>query len=324
MRWAFFGAFILVLLALDLGVFHRKAHKISVGEAVLWSIFWVGLGLAFNVGVYVKLGHDSGLEFLAGYLLEKSLSVDNLFVFLLIFNYFSVPAQFQHRVLFWGILGALVMRGVFILAGVALVARFHWLLYLFGAFLIYSGVKMAFEKDEEFNPEDNPVVKWLRRYLRITPEYHGTSMFVRVDGKLYATPLLVVLAVIETTDLLFAVDSIPAVFGVTQDPFIIFTSNVMAILGLRALYFALAGLMDIFCYLQIGLSAVLVFIGAKMIVEHWYDLPTPIALGTIGVILTLSVVASLVFPKKEEQPPAYTPEDVSEVPPIGADAEKVS
>lgn len=288
------------MLALDLGVFHRKPRKISVREAVGWSVFWIALGLGFNAFVYFELGHEKGLQFLAGYLLEKSLSVDNLFVFLLIFNYFSVPAQFQHRVLFWGILGALVMRAIFILLGVGIVTRFHWVLYIFGLILVYSGVKMMFAKDEDINPEENSVVKFVQRHMRVTPTYEETKMFTRVDGKLYATRLFIVLVAIETTDVLFAVDSIPAVFGVTRDPFIIFSSNVMAILGLRALYFALAGLMDLFAYLKHGLSIVLIFIGVKMLIEKLYDIPVPWALGTIGVVLVISVVASIMFPPKKE------------------------
>ncbi len=299
--WGGFALFVLGMLALDLGVFHRKPRKISVREAVGWSIFWIALGVAFNVWVYYNMGPKAGLEFLAGYLLEKALSVDNLFVFLLVFNYFSVPAQYQHRVLFWGILGALVMRAVFILLGVSIVATFHWVLYLFGIFLVYSGIKMAFSKDEEINPEDNPVVLWVKRHIPVSTSYDGTKMFTRIDGKLHATPLFIVLLVIETTDVLFAVDSIPAVFGVTTNPFIIFSSNVMAILGLRALYFALAGLMDLFAYLKMGLSLVLVFIGAKMLIEHWYDMPTPVALGVIGMVLVVSIGASLLFPPRKEE-----------------------
>lgn len=301
MIWGGFALFVLGMLALDLGVFHRKPRKISIREAVGWSVFWIVLSLSFNGWVYYEFGHQRGVEFLAGYLLEKALSVDNLFVFLLIFNYFSVPGEYQHRVLFWGILGALVMRATFILVGVSIVSRVHWILYIFGLFLVYSGVKMAFSKDEEFDPEDNPVVRWVRKYLPVTSSYDGPNMFTRVEGKLHATPLFIVLLVIETTDLLFAVDSIPAVFGVTTQPFIIFSSNIMAILGLRALYFALAGLMDLFAYLKLGLSVVLCFIGVKMLIEPWYEVHTPWALGAIGVVLVVAIAASIMFPPKNEE-----------------------
>lgn len=302
MIWGGFALLVLGMLALDLGVFHRKPKKISVREAVGWSAFWIALGLAFNGWVYYHFGARAGIEFLTGYTLEKALSVDNLFVFLMVFNYFSVPAQYQHRVLFWGILGALVMRGVFIFLGVEIVTRFHWVLYIFGAFLVYSGIKMAFAKDEEIDPSENPVVRWVKRHIPVTNAYDGTKMFTRVDGKLFATPLFIVLVVIETTDVLFAVDSIPAVFGVTTNPFIIFTSNVMAILGLRSLYFALAGLMDLFAYLKLGLSLVLVFIGVKMLIEKFYEIPTVWALGTVGAVLVISIGASLLFPPKKEEP----------------------
>ncbi len=298
--WGGFALFVLGMLALDLGVFHRKPRKISIREAVGWSCFWIALGLGFNGWVYWEFGHDHAVEFLAGYLLEKALSVDNLFVFLLVFNYFSVPAQFQHRVLFWGILGALVFRAVFIFLGVAVVSTVHWVLYIFGLFLVWSGIKMALAKDEEVDLGDNTVVKWVRRHIPVTEGYDGAKLFTRVDGKLFATPLFIVLVVIETTDLLFAVDSIPAVFGVTRNPFIIFSSNVMAILGLRALYFALAGLMDLFAYLKIGLSVVLVFIGVKMLIDELVPIPTPWALGGIGLVLLVSVVASLMFPPAKE------------------------
>lgn len=297
--WIAFNVAVLVLLALDLGVFHRKSHQVGMKEALGWSAFWILLSLSFNYWVYLEFGQDKGLEFLTGYVLEKSLSVDNLFVFLLIFSYFKVPPAYQHRVLFLGILGALIMRAIFIGVGVALINQFHWLLYIFGAFLIFSGIKMWAVDDEDANPE-NAVVRWVRGWFPMTKEYHGTKFFVTIDGKRHATPLLIVLVAMETTDVLFAVDSIPAILGVTQDAFIVYTSNIMAILGLRALYFALAGLMEFFHYLHYGLSLILIFIGVKMVGEKYFEIPIPVALGVIGGLLFFSMVFSLIFKKKEE------------------------
>ncbi len=292
--WVGFTIFVLGMLALDLGVFHRSAHAVSLKEAGIWSAVWIALSLFFNVLVYNFYGHEAGLQFLTGYLIEKSLSVDNIFVFVLIFSYFSVPAMYQHRVLFWGIFGALVMRAVMIWTGAALLERFHWIIYVFGAFLVFTGIRMAFHKDEELHPEDNPVVKLFKRFMPVAPEYHGQSFFVRQAGKLFATPLFVVLLLVESTDLVFALDSIPAIFAITRDPFIVYTSNVFAILGLRALYFLLAGVMDKFRYLKIGLSVVLVFVGLKMLGEYFHiEIPISYSLGVIALVLLASVGVSL-------------------------------
>ncbi len=283
------------MLALDLGVFHRKAHEVAPREAAGWSIFWVTLALIFNVGVYYYMGPTAGLEFLTGYLIEKALSVDNIFVFVLVFSYFRVPSKYQHRVLFWGILGALVMRGGMIAAGAVLIKQFHWIIYVFGAFLVFTGIRMATHDSNEIEPESNPVIRLLRRFMRVTPIYHGSHFFVSEEiagrARLVATPLFVVLVMIETTDLVFAVDSIPAIFAVTEDPFLVYTSNVFAILGLRALYFLLAGVIHQFHYLKIGLSAVLVFVGAKMLLTDIYKVPIVISLVVIGSLLLISVVA---------------------------------
>lgn len=301
--WAIFNGVVLLLLLLDLGLFHREAEKVSVRQALGWSAFWIALSLAFNGWVYHTMGREKGMEFLAGYILEKSLSVDNLFVFLLIFSYFKVPAEFQHRVLFFGILGALILRGVFIYLGVTLVHKFAWILYIFGAFLVYSGIKLlGGDDDDEANPE-NAIVRRLRTRLRMTDGFREQKFFVIEDGVKKATPLLLVLVAVETSDVLFAVDSIPAVFGVTKDPFIVYSSNVMAILGLRALYFALAGLIEYFHYLNYGLAAILIFIGAKMLGDKYIDMPISLELGIIAALLSLSVGASLLFPKAAEDEP---------------------
>ena len=297
--WIIFNAFVFGVLALDLGVLHRKAHAVSLKEALAWCCVWVSLALLFNVGIYVWQGSDKALEFLTGYLIEYSLSVDNIFVFVLIFSYFAVPASYQHRVLFWGILGALILRGIFIAAGAALLSAFHWMIYLFGGFLILTGIKLLFAGEEKLDPEKNPAVRFVRRFINVSPEYQGQRFFFRRDGKLWATPLLLVLLVIETTDVIFALDSIPAIFGITLDPFIVYTSNVFAILGLRALYFLLAGVMEMFRYLKVGLSFVLCFIGIKMTLVEIYKIPIGISLGVVGTILLLSVVASLFARPKE-------------------------
>jgi tellurite resistance protein TerC len=297
--WTIFGAVVLVVLALDLGVFHRKAHAVRMKEALAWSAVWIALALAYNLIIYFWLGRVKALEFLTGYVLEKSLSVDNLFVFLMLFGYFRVPTEHQHKVLFWGILGALVMRALFIAAGVTLIRRFEVVIYLFGAILIWSGLKMAFQKDTEVHPEKNPVLKLFRRFFPVTKDYTGARFFTRIDGRLLATPLAVVLVVVETTDVVFAADSIPAVLAITTDPFIVFTSNVFAVLGLRALYFALAGAMELFHHLRFGLSAVLVFIGTKMLLSRWYEMPVGIALSVVAGLLALSLIASLIWPKKK-------------------------
>ncbi|HBY94204.1 MAG TPA: hypothetical protein DEP84_09615 [Chloroflexi bacterium] len=295
--WILFNAFVLVLLALDLGVFHRKAHAVSTKEAAAWSVVWITLALLFNIGVYFVAGREPALEFLTGYLIEKSLSVDNIFVFVLLFAYFNVPAAYQHRVLFWGILGALIMRGALIGIGAYLIEQFHWVLYIFGAFLIFTGFRMAFQREQEIDVESNAVVRLVRRILPITSHYRGTRFFIREAGRLVATPLLVVLLVVETTDLIFALDSIPAIFAVTQDPFLVYTSNVFAILGLRALYFLLAGVIERFHFLKLGLSVILVFIGTKMLIENRYPIPITVSLGVVAAVLVISVLASLLFPK---------------------------
>jgi tellurite resistance protein TerC len=295
--WVLFNIFVAVMLVLDLAVFQRHPHAVRFREAMLLSVFWIALAAAFAVLVYFWRGRNTALEFTTGYLIEESLSVDNLFVFLLIFRYFRVPPHYQHKVLFWGIIGALVMRFTFIIAGVALINRFHWIIYVFGAFLIYTGIKLLGAGDAEVHPDKNPALKAIRRFVPVTKDYVGGSFFVRDPG-LYATPLFLVLIVIETTDVLFAADSIPAVLAITRDPFIVYSSNIFAILGLRSLYFALAGLMDAFHYLHYGLALILSFIGVKMVISNFYHLSTPLALGVVGGVLALSITASLVFPKK--------------------------
>jgi len=290
--WIGFNLFVLALLAIDLGVFHRKAHSVSIKEATAWSIVWVSLAMIFNLGIYFTWGEEKALEFFTGYVIEKSLSVDNLFVFLMIFQYFSTPAEYQHRVLFWGILGALVLRAIFIAAGSALLTQFHWMIYVFGAFLVFTGIKMFLQGDEKLEPNRNPVVRLFERWVPMTREYHGQRFMIRTNGQTRATLLLLVLIVIETTDVIFAVDSIPAIFAVTQDSFIVYTSNVFAILGLRALYFMLAGVMQMFVYLKFGLSLVLCFVGAKMLLSDIYKIPIGASLAVIGTVLLLSIVAS--------------------------------
>ncbi len=301
--WIGFNVFVLAMLALDLGVFHRKAHEIKIKEALLWSAVWILLALAFNTGIYLWRGQEAALEFLTGYLLEKSLSVDNIFVFIMIFAYFRVPALYQHKVLFWGILGALIMRAIFIATGATLIQHFHWVIYIFGAFLILTGIKMAMQKDKEIHPGKNPVLKLFRRFMPVTERYEGSSFFVRKGRRWFATPLVIVLLVVETTDVIFAVDSIPAILAITVDPFIVYTSNVFAILGLRALYFALAGIMQLFHYLGYGLAAILVFVGIKMLMTDFYKLPIAVALGVVAGILLISVVASLLRPRRQMASP---------------------
>ncbi|HEY3306329.1 MAG TPA: TerC family protein [Candidatus Binatia bacterium] len=293
--WVAFNMFVLGMLALGLAVFHRKAHAVSLGEALTWSLVWIALALLFNGGVYYFWGQDKALEFLTGYVIEKALSVDNLFVFIVIFSYFSVPAVYHHRVLFWGILGALVMRAIFIAAGVALIHAFHWVIYVFGGFLILTGIKMLFAGDEKIHPEKNPVLRLLRRVMPVTKEYHGQRFFVRIQGRLWATPLLLVLVVIESTDVIFAVDSIPAILAITTDSFIVYSSNVFAILGLRALYFLLAGVLDKFHYLKAGLSFVLCFVGIKMMLGDLYKIPIGLSFAVVAGILAVSMLASLSF-----------------------------
>lgn len=298
--WAGFIAFVIILLALDLGVFHRKLHEVKIKEALIWSAVWISLALIFNYGIYVFMGKEKALEFLAGYLIEKSLSVDNLFVFIMVFSYFKVNPIYQHKVLFWGILGALIMRAAFIFAGVALITKFHWIIYIFGAFLIFTGIKMLIQKEGEISPDKNPLVRLFKKFFPVTDQMHGDKFFVKLNSKTVATPLFIVLLVVEFTDLIFAVDSIPAILAISNDTFIIFTSNVFAILGLRALYFALAGITKYFHYLKYGLSAILVFVGAKMVIADLYKIPILYSLLTILGILFVSILFSIIFPNKEK------------------------
>jgi len=301
--WVGFNLVVLAILALDLGVLHRKSEKVSLKEAAIWSGVWVALSLCFAFAIYLTMGRESGLEFLTGYLIEYALSVDNIFVFVLIFSYFSVPEKYQHRVLFWGIIGALVLRGVMIVAGSALVTRFAWTLYIFGAFLVFTGLRMAIQKDDAaYNPERDPVLRLARKLIPVTPDYRGDKFFVREPdtkgrNRYSATPLFIVLLIVDTTDIIFATDSIPAIFAVTRDPFIVYTSNICAVLGLRALYFLLANVVDKFVYLKLGLSVVLIFIGAKMLLEPFIHLPIVAALGVVGVVLGTSIVASMKWPR---------------------------
>lgn len=297
--WIGFNVFVLLMLVLDLGVFHRKSHVISVKEALGWTCVWVLMAFIFNVFVYYFFGEETAFEFFTGYLIEKSLSVDNIFVMILIFSYFNVPAQYQHKVLFWGILGALVMRVCFILAGIELIQKFHWLIYIFGGFLVYTGIKILTQGDQKFDPEKNPVVKLVRRVFRVTPSFEGDQFFVRRDNLLWATPLFVVVVMIEATDLIFAVDSIPAILAISDDSFIVYTSNVFAILGLRSLYFALAGIEKYFIYLKYGLSAILIFVGLKMCISEIYKVPVEISLAFIILTLALSGFASMVMQKRD-------------------------
>lgn len=302
--WVGFNLLVLALLAVDLFVFNREAHEIRTREAATWSAVWIALALLFNVGIYFYMGREVALQYLTGYLIEKALSVDNIFVFVLIFSYFSVPAKYQHRVLFWGILGALVMRGAMILIGSYLIQRFHWVIYVFGGFLVITGIRMALQRGHEIHPEANPVLRLVRRILPVTTEYRGQEFFVREPvgpaGKVHtmATPLFVVLILVETTDLIFALDSIPAIFAITQDPFIVYTSNVFAILGLRALYFLLAGVIEKFRFLKVGLAVVLVFVGVKMLLSDIFPVPIGVSLGVIAGILLTSIVASLLYPRQ--------------------------
>jgi TerC family integral membrane protein len=296
--WVLFNLFVLIMLALDLGVFHRKTHAIGFKEAMGWSVFWVSLAACFSMLVYYWFGRHKALEFVTGYLIEQSLSVDNLFVFLLIFRYFRVDLRYQHKVLFWGIIGALVARAFFIATGVALINRFHWIIYVFGAFLIYTGIKMFTSLERDIHPERGIVVRLAQKYLRFTNEYDNGKFFTLQNGKHLATPLFMVLLAVETTDILFAVDSIPAILAITADPFIVYTSNVFAILGLRSLYFALAGMMEIFRFLPYGLATILIFIGAKMAASDYVKIPIVVALAVVAGLLATSVAASLMFPKR--------------------------
>lgn len=304
--WIGFNLFVLAMLAIDLGVFHRKAHSVSLKEAAIWSVVWITLALIFNAGLYFLRGPEPALQFFTGWLIEKSLSVDNIFIFVLLFTYFRVPAAYQHRVLFWGILGALVMRGILIAVGVVLLEEFNWILYLFGAFLIFTGIRMGLQKETEVHPERNPLLKLVRRIVPVTDDYEHDRFAVRRAGQFMVTPLLLVLLIIESTDLIFAVDSIPAVFAVTRDPFIVYTSNVFAILGLRSLYFVFANVIDKFYYLKLGLAVILSYVGVKMVLTDIYPIPTLLSLAIIALVLTLAIVASVIrarrLPEKPVEP----------------------
>jgi tellurite resistance protein TerC len=298
--WVGFNALVLLLLVLDLKVFHRHAHEVKAKEAAIWSVVWITLSLLFNLFIYYEFGAAKATEFLTGYLIEKSLSVDNLFVFVLIFGYFNVPARFQHRILFWGILGALVMRASLILIGSFLITQFAWIIYLFGAFLVYTGIRMALEDEVKVEIESNPIIKLLRRWFPVTESYEGQKFMVKKENRWTMTPMLVVLMLIESTDLVFALDSIPAIFAITKDSFIVYTSNIFAILGLRALYFLLANVVDKFHLLKYGLAIVLAFVGVKMLITYFdIHIDTILSLGVVGAVLTTTIVLSLVFPKKE-------------------------
>jgi tellurite resistance protein TerC len=330
--WTGFNGLILILLALDLGVFNRKAHAVSVREALGWSAVWVSLAIGFGLWVGQSMGRESMLEFYAGYLVEQALSVDNLFVFILIFGYFRIPPMLQHRVLFWGILGALVMRGIMIGAGAVLIARFHWIIYVFGAFLVVTGIRMAMGGESEIAPESNPVIRIVRRFFPITTKFHGEHFFIResltVGGQVrwVATPLFLVLALVETTDVVFAVDSIPAVFGVTRDPFLVYTSNVFAILGLRSMYFVLSGVLQKFYLLKYGLSLVLTFVGVKMLLTDVMHINIGVSLGVVGGVLVSSIVLSLLFPRATPatDAPHGTPSaDLTEAAPLSGHVKEV-
>ncbi|MEI7751679.1 MAG: TerC family protein [Candidatus Omnitrophota bacterium] len=298
LSWVVFGVVVLVMLALDLGVFHRREHEVKMKEALIWSGIWIAVALLFNWGVYLVKGKEPAMQFLAGYVLERTLSFDNLFVFLLVFNYFKLPNIHHHKVLFWGIFGALLFRAIFIACGIGLLHYFSWMIYVFGAILVWTGAKLAVEKDSKVEPEKNIFFKGLKKVMPVTDEYDGGKFFTKINGIIFATPLMVILVVIESTDVLFAVDSIPAILAISRDPFIVYTSNVFAILGLRALYFVIAELMRLFHHLHYGLSLILVLIGVKMLIASFIHIPTSIALGAILVILAASVVASIIWPQK--------------------------
>ncbi len=308
--WIIFNAFVVLMLALDLGVFNRKSHEVSVKEALVWTFIWVLLAMIFNTIIYYWKGPQPALEFFTGYLIEKALSVDNIFVFIMVFSYFQIPARYHHKVLFWGIIGALIMRVIFIFAGVALLEKFHFTIYIFGAFLIFTGYKMFNHSSAKINPEKNPVIRFFKRFVQITPTLHEDKFFVRTDGKRFATPLFLVLILIETTDLIFAVDSIPAILAITQDHFIVYTSNVFAILGLRSLYFALAGIVHRFWLLSYGLAIVLVFVGAKMMLIDVYKIPIEWSLLIIACTITASIFLSLKFKNKTQHVDKNTHENI--------------
>ena len=299
--WIFFGVFIFAMMALDLGVISRRAHSVKIKESLYWTSFWVVLALLFCAGIYYFYGHQKALEFLTGYLIEYSLSIDNLFVFLLFFRYFFVPVEYEQKALIWGIIIALLMRGIFIFAGIALINKFHWVIYIFGVFLIFTAIQIARGKEQEVHPERNIMIKLLRMLMPVTHEYSSNRFFTLIDNKRYATPLFAVVLVLGTTDVFFAVDSIPAVLAVTTDPFIVYTSNVFAVLGLRSLFFAISGLMKLFHYLQYGLAVILGFVGVKMLITDLYKINIGVSLAVIASVITLSIIASLIWPKEEPQ-----------------------
>ena len=299
--WVAFNGLVLAMLALDLGVFNRNAHAIKAKEAAIWTVVWIAIAVVFGGFLYWWKGADIAMQYFAGYLIEKSLSADNIFVFVLIFTYFAVPAQFQHRVLFWGVLGALIMRGIFIAAGAALINSFHWVIYIFGAFLVFTGIKLITQKEESIDPGQSPVLQFVRRIFPVTETYEGPLFFVRRAGKLMATPLFVVLCIVESSDIMFAVDSVPAIFAVSSDPFIVYTSNVFAILGLRSLYFLLADVMGKLRYLKFGLSVILTFVGIKMLISSFVHIPPAVSLSVIAGVLAVTIAASLLLPEKESE-----------------------
>jgi tellurite resistance protein TerC len=308
--WILFNLFIVGMLALDLGVFHRRAHEVGIKEAAIWSGVWITLSLLFNLGIYIFAGSEHARAFLTGYLIEKALSVDNIFVMVLIFGYFGVAPKYQHRVLFWGIIGALVMRGIFIVLGSVLLQAFHWVMYFFGALLVITGTRMAFREEKPFDAEDNKLLRLARKLIPVTPQYHGQHFLTRISGRFYATPLLLVLILVEFTDLVFAIDSIPAVFAVTTNAFLVYTSNIFAILGLRSLYFLLAGIVHKFRYLKYGLAFILVFVGVKMLLSEIQEVPIIASLVVIALSLIVSIAVSLIIPEThdaldiDEAPPA--------------------
>ena len=299
--WTGFNLFVIVILALDLGVFHRKTHVVTVKESLVRTGVWITLAMIFNILIYYRSGEEKAVEFFTGYLIEKSLSVDNIFVIIMIFSYFQVPQEYQHKVLFWGILGALIMRAIFIFSGIELIHRFHWLVYVFGGFLIFTGIRMVTSGDAQIEPEKNPLTKLARRIFSVTDNFVGANFFVKREGKKWATPLFLVVILIEATDLIFAVDSIPAILAISDDPFIVYTSNVFAILGLRSLYFALSGIEKYFHYLKFGMSAILVFVGVKMCIVDFYKIPVELSLIVIVFVLAIAMISSVLFPKKEQK-----------------------
>lgn len=310
--WIGFNLFVLAMLALDLGVFHRKAHPVSIREASIWSVVWITLALLFNAGIYFFSGPEAALQFFTGYLIEKSLSVDNIFIFVLLFTFFSVPAAYQHRVLFWGVLGAMMMRGIMIGLGVVLLETFHWIIYLFGAFLIFTGIRMGIHNGAEVHPVRNPLLKFVRRIFPVTHDYERERFVVRRAGQIVLTPLLLVLVVVETTDMIFALDSIPAILAVTRNPFLVYTSNVFAILGLRSLYFVFANVMGKFYYLKPGLAVVLFFVGVKMVITDIFHIPTALSLIVIGAVLTAAIGASIVRARRLVASSAMPEEQIGE------------